>query len=345
MRKESKIAIFTIITVALAIWGYKYLRGFNILAQKTILFATYEKVDGLRISTPVYIHGLQVGLVADIFQKSDDLNAIVVEMNIDKGVKIPKDAVAEIVLSSPMGGNQINLVFEGSCSGDACAKNNSFLKGVTKGMLASFVTPDEARIYMDELNLGLKSLVDTLSTRMKTSDELNKSVEDAQVILANLRSSSTRLDRILANSSSSVEKSIKNVESITGALKESNQQIKNILANAEVVSANLKDTDVKKLVGETQVTMQKLQSTLANSDKAIADLSAVLQGLRTGDGTVAMLLNDKEFADNLQVTVKQLDLLLQDIRLHPERYRRVLSKKKMDYDFTPVVDDPAFNKN
>ena len=342
MRKEAKIAIFSILTLALAIWGYKYLRGFNVLSKKTSLFAVYENVDGLRVSTPVYIHGLEVGLVADFFQQEEDFNKITVEMQINKDIKIPKSATAEIVMTSLMGGSAINLVFQGTCAGDDCVKSGDYVTGITKGMLASFTSPDEVKVYMEQVNNGLQGVLDTLSIRFSENEELVQGKEDVQAILANLRSTTARLDNVMARSSGSIEGSLKNIEAITGVLKESNEQIKTILANAEAVSTDLKEADMKALVGETKLTMQKLQSTVANADKAIADISALLQGLKSGDGTVAMLLNDKEFAGNLEMTIKNLDLLMRDIRLHPERYRRVLSKKKMEYEYTPKENDPAF---
>ncbi len=342
MRKETKIAILSIITVALAIWGYKYLKGFNILSKSLVVYSTFQRVDGLRVSTPILIHGLQVGLVSDITQSPDDPNRIRVEMHLDNGTKVPKTATAAILSDGPMGGSHIDLVFEGTCDGDDCVKDGESLNGITKGMLASMVTPEEVRLYVDQLNGGLKDILDTLSYRLKNSQEINQSVQDVRVTLANLRSTTDRLDKVMATSAGSVERSIKNIESITSNLKESNQQIKNIMANAEDVSKDLKEANVQELVGETKVTMQKLQSTLASSDKAIADLSALLQSLKSGDGAIPMLLNDKEFAGNLEVTMKNLDLLLRDLRLHPERYRRILSKKKMEYEYEPAESDPAF---
>lgn len=346
MRKEVKIAIFSILTVAMAIWGYKFLKGFNILSKKMVVYATYQRVDGLRISTPIYINGLQVGLVSDIFQSKDDPGKITAELHLENGTKVPKSTVATIVSDGPMGGAHIEMVFTSSCTGADCAQDGDYLKGVTKGLLASMVAPDEVRLYMDQLNGGLKDMLDTLSDRLKNSEEINKSVEDVRVTLANLRSTTDRLDKVMANSAGSVERSIKNIETITSTLKESNQQIKNILANAEAVSGDLKNANVSALVGETKVTMQKLQTTLASSDKAISDLSALLQSLKSGDGAIPMLLNDKEFATNLETTIKNIDFLLRDLRLHPERYRRILSKKEMEYEYEPLEKDPAFkNKN
>ncbi len=341
MRKETKIAIFSLITLALAIWGYKFLKGFNMLNKSLTVYATYQRVDGLRISSPIMVHGLQVGLISDIFQSPEDPNAITAEMQLDSDTRVPKNAIATIVSDGPMGGVHIDLIFKENCTGNDCVADGDFLKGFTKGLLASMVTPEELRLYVDQLNDGMKEVLDTLTYRLKHSEELNQSVQDVRVTLANLRRTTDRLDKVMATSAGSIERSIANVESITKNLKDNNQQIKNILANAEDLTNDLKQANVQELVGESKVTMQKLQSTLAASDKAIADLSGLLQSLKSGDGAIPMLLNDKEFAANLDVTVKNLDFLLRDLRLHPERYGRILSKKKMEYEYVPTEEDPA----
>ena len=333
MRKETKIGLFAIITVAAALWGYQYLRGFNVLAKKTTLYAVYEDVTGLRISTPIRINGLQVGLVADFEQVEKDLNKIKVTFNLDHGIKVPKDTRAELVSASLMGGSEIHLKYKESCTNSDCAQNGDYLQGITQSLIGSFTSPDEVSLYMKELTEGLGTVIDTLNARLSESDELQKSMADAKAILANLNSTSGRIDRLMAGSSSSIQGSLKNVESITGNLKDNNEKISAILDNAEKLSTELKTIDMAELSGNVQKTMTQLQSTLASSDKAINDLSTLLRSFNEGgEGAVAMLLHDKEFADNLQKSIKDLDLLLEDIRLHPERYRRILSKKKMPYE-------------
>ncbi len=345
MRKETKIALFAIITLTLAIWGYKYLKGFNILSPKLVVYATCKQVDGLRVSTPIYIRGMQVGLVAEFYQKEGDIQDIVVEMHLDKDLKLPADTRAEIVTTSIMGGTAINLVYSGSCTDDACLRSGARIPGIFKGVLASFATPNEVKTYMDELSRGVNGLLDTLSDRLAQSKELNASVQDARAILANLHSTTDQLDRVMKGSSGAIQNSLQNIESITGTLKESNAQIKSILANVDAISGDLKEAELKKLVGETKATMEKLQGTLATSDKAIADLGILLKKMNEGEGVVSKLINDKELAENLEQVFKNIDLLVRDIRMHPERYRRILSKKKMEYEYVPLESDPAFQKN
>ena len=50
------------------------------------------------------------------------------------------------------------------------------------------------------------------------------------------------------------------------------------------------------------------------------------------------LFNDKNFKGDVDEAIENLNLLLQDIRIHPERYKTVLSGKYKAY--TPVSDDP-----
>jgi len=77
--------------------------------------------------------------------------------------------------------------------------------------------------------------------------------------------------------------------------------------------------------------MDKLQGTLAEADKAAQELSSLMIKMNSGDGTLGKLMNQDDLYNNLEKAVRNMDLLMEDIRLHPERYRRILSKKKMPY--------------
>lgn len=334
MRRETKIGLLGIVTIILAIWGYQFLKGINVLSSATILYAEYEQVDALKLSTPVMINGFQVGLVSDIYQKKDALNTIVVEFNIDAETSLPKETTAEIVSAGIMGGQLINMVFSGNCSDSDCAQSGDYIKGVTKGVLSSLANPSELDAYMDVLDEGLKKIFESLSQKMTegNSDGLTQTLNDVKDMAANLKSVSGRLDNLLASSSGSIKGTLQNLESLTDTLNTSSSEIKSLISNAEAFTADLKKADLSGTINEAKVTFDKLQTTLSNADKAVAELQNLLKSAKTGDGAIAMLLNDKEFANKLNVTLKDIDLLMQDIRLHPERYRRILSKKEMPYE-------------
>ena len=85
--------------------------------------------------------------------------------------------------------------------------------------------------------------------------------------------------------------------------------------------------------------MSGMDSTLLSTNQTFEDLSALLENMNSGDGMLPKLLNDKQFADNIELSTKNLNLLLQDIRLNPRRYFKVFGKKVPAY--TLPANDPA----
>jgi phospholipid/cholesterol/gamma-HCH transport system substrate-binding protein len=336
MRKETKIGLFALITLALAIWGFQYLKGFNILSPKNTVKVVYERVDGLRISTPVLLNGLQVGLVADIRQDKEDLHQILVTLELDKDIRIPKTARANIITTSLMGGNAIELEFEGSCSGADCVQDGDVIEGKALSMLASMADPAEVDQYVKQISAGLTSVIDTLNSRLKDSREIQESVQDVRSILANLNNTTGQLDRMMTGS---VKNSVENIEALTSTLRNSNEQIKTILDNAAGLTTDLNNANLDEVASDAKEVMAQLKTTLQSSQNAVNQLEGMLAKVKNGEGAVGMLLNDEKFAKEVQLTVKHLELLLQDVRLHPERYRRILSKKKDPY--TKPVEDPG----
>ncbi|MEL6846504.1 MAG: MlaD family protein, partial [Bacteroidota bacterium] len=156
MRNETKIGILAVVAIAILIWGYKFLQGNNILTSNTVLYAEYERIDQLSASASILVNGFEVGKVSDIYLKPEDMKTIVVTMNIDRGINIPKNAKAEIISTSFVGGKAIALKFDGPCEGDGCADNGDYLDGSMQGFLESVVgNPDELDAYVGKVTGGL----------------------------------------------------------------------------------------------------------------------------------------------------------------------------------------------
>ena len=92
--------------------------------------------------------------------------------------------------------------------------------------------------------------------------------------------------------------------------------------------------------------MEQLQSTLSKADEAMVSLNDIMAKAGSGEGTLAQLLNDKKLYNNLEMTSKNLSLLLQDLRLNPGRYVKVsvFGGKNKD-PYVKPENDPAFEKN
>jgi phospholipid/cholesterol/gamma-HCH transport system substrate-binding protein len=333
IRRETKIGLLTAGALALLIWGYEFLKGRNILQSSQIFISEYDNVDELKKSNPIQVNGLQVGIVRAVYLNPQNLTSIIVEMDVSKDIKVPLGTVAEIHTSSLMGGRIIELVFPAECIDGSCPPAGKVLEGRTLGFLNSMVGTDNLDTYLTILETRLTRLTDTIISRFSDNPELQKSGKDLQSILANLNSASATLTRQL---NGSLDDSFDNIASVTENLRKNNEQIAKMIDNLASVSGDLKEEDV---VGNVNTTVTQLKSTLQQIDGAVADLTSVLSRIQEGQGTLGLLVKDREMYDQLNKTLTNIDLLTQDIRLNPKRYTTVLSKKSKPYE--KPEDDPA----
>lgn len=350
LSNETKIGLLTAISIVLLIWGYQFLKGKNILSSSQLFYVEYEDINRLKPSTPVVINGFQVGIVSDIYF-TENMETIEVVLDVRDDISIPKNTIAQITSASIMGDKAITLLFDKPCKGNDCAQSGDRLKGTMKGLLGTMIgEPTEVDAYMGAVKNNLGDIVDTLKTKvMGEGGEGDATMDDLKVIIANLKSTTSQLDRLMAASSSKLTGVLGNMDALSANLKNSNAEITGIINNFNTFSAQLKDADVGKTLAKASTAMDgasdaltSMKTTLASADGAVKDLSAVLQKVNGTEGTLGMLMNDDKMYNDLERTIKNMDFLLQDIRLHPERYRRVLSKKKMPYE--KIESDPAFQE-
>ena len=126
IRNEVKIAILATAALGLGFWGFKFLKGLNVLSTSKTLYVKYNNVDQLRPSSPVFIQGFQVGMVKEMYIDEADDKTIITVLNIEGNVDIPKDAIATIIGLSLMGGKAIEIIIPHPCDGD-CAESGDYL--------------------------------------------------------------------------------------------------------------------------------------------------------------------------------------------------------------------------
>ena len=73
----------------------------------------------------------------------------------------------------------------------------------------------------------------------------------------------------------------------------------------------------------------------------VKDLNSMVAKMGSEDSSLGLLLNDKDLYNNIENSTKNLNLLLQDVRLNPRRYFKVFGKKVPAYEYPE--NDPAGN--
>lgn len=354
MSNETKIGLLAVIVIALFFWGYNFLKGKNVLSTSKLLYVEYEQVDQLAVSAPVTINGFRVGVVSDMYLEPEEMKTVITVLNINRGIEIPKNATAWIQSQGVMSGNGISIEFENPCTGEDCAKTGDYLQGKAKGLLYSLVDPEEIPTYTDQLGKGLSKVVDSLLAKVGGGEDGPNSatVTDLKQTVSNIRQLTARLNSMMSKSSGNLEGMLGNFESISANLKNNNDKINELLANTSDLTKQLKEANLANTVGKANTTLEsstaainKLKATLDGTDELIANLTKLSADIKNGNGSMGKIMQNDELYNNLNEASREMALLLQDVRLHPKRYTRILSKKEKPYVYPEGDPADAVKKN
>ena len=282
--KEVKIAISVIVSAVILYFGIEFLKGINLMQPSNYYYIKYDNVAGLTVSTPVTVDGFKVGLVRSIDYDYETYQGAVVEVMLDKKLRIPEGSKA--VLQADLLGTvtltlQLNKYVSTYCSpGD-------YLVGESDAGLMNNVE-EELLPSLAALLPKIDSLLDGLNGVVR-SQELNKSLTNVAQISDELRVASHHISTLLADT----------VPAIVS-------DVKRITHNLDGLTAELSQSNIKQ--------------TIAHIDGVVASVDTLMAKLHQPDNTVGALLTDRALYDALNRSVTSADSLLIDLRLNPKRY-------------------------
>ena len=332
MTNETKVGLLAVITIIASVIGYNFLKGINLVNAPNLLYAKYENVASLTVSAPIMINGLQVGVVKDIYFL-DDLQTIEVEMNIEQDYKIPKDAEAIITSLSIMGGTAIKIKYNSICSGPDCAQSGDKLKGRVASALESFIgQPEEIDPYFNGLKKNVRPIVDSLKASLtdpNSEDAIARSIRDIAIVLENLKATTASMNKIMTANARPINGVLKNAETFSGSLNESNQSIKGIMQNTDSLTAKFVDLEIEKTLTGANAAIASLQTTMASADKAVGQLTNLLEKVNNGEGAIGKLMTDESIVTKFAATATRLDSVMADFQERPYRYMPLKSRRRV----------------
>lgn len=305
LSREIKTAILVISSILLFIWGYSFLKGKDLFTSDKNVFVVYDNILGLAPSAPVTLNGFRIGKVDNIKINPD--GKLLVELQIQNEFPISKSSKAEIYDSGLVGGKEIAII--PNLEDKSVIDDGDFLKPSRKLGLT-----DNIAAKLEPLEKKIQLLLDNANVMLTNINQ----VLDAST-QANIKSSLAELNKTLAEFSQ-ISKTTNQM------LTENKSKLNSTLTNFDKISANfavISDSLAKANLGQT---VKNLEKTLSSVDKIMADMQA-------GNGTMGKLMKDDKMYTNFTNASKELELLLQDLRLHPTRYVNVslFGKKEKPY--------------
>ena len=281
--KEVKIGIAGLVALFILIYGINYLKGINMFKPASYFYAKFHNVNGLAKSSPVFADGVRVGIVREIAYDFNQPENVVVEIELETELRIPKGSTAELV-SELMGGVRMNILLANN-------PREKYIVGDTiPGKLNNGMMESAAALIpqVEKMLPKLDSILTSLNTIM-SDQSIPATLHSIEKTTANLEVTSAQL-KVLMNS---------DIPQLTSKLNKLGD-------NFIVVSEKLKDIDYAGMVKEI--------------DGTLANVKIITEKLNSKDNTVGLLLNDPQLYNNLNSTATNAASLLEDLKAHPKRY-------------------------
>ena len=328
LSNETKVGILAIAAIVVLVLGFNFLKGQNVFSKPPVVYAVFSNVGSLDKSNQVKINGLPVGSVYNIKQADDEVNNIIVEIHLTRDIKIPKNSIAFI------DAGLLNSSFVNIEKGDQhtyLQSGDTITTRLDKGLLGSIqtqVAPTLARV--NQTLDSLKIILGSINTIFDPNTKHN-----LQGVIANLAASSANLQQLLNAQTGMLAQSLGNINAVTGNLAKNNDAISSSIRNVEVTTSKLANANI--------------EGTVAALQSAIGELKNTIAGFNSKNGSLGLLMNDRELYDKLNKMTDRLnsaalsaEITLDDLRTHPKRYVNISvfgGKSKGEPLTSPAIKD------
>jgi len=344
---QVKTGIFIVVAVLL------FAGGVLMMGDKTKMFIPkgtlslmMTDVAGLKVGAPVWLAGVDVGLVTDIrFEKPETTNQVEVILQVSTSAlkKIGNDSRITIKTRGLMGEKYVDITPSKFYSetpptriagenvtriddvmqkaGSSFERLNSIMEKIEhgEGTLGKLTTDRKLYDNLAVLSLELKVLADTINRgegslgRLMRSDEpYNKIItilNRADATLTDIQSADGTLGRLVRDREL-YDKMVRLADKSALAADDM-RELKKILTS--------KDNTIGKLLTDKEL-YDRGVVLVSRADGAVKAFEEVATRLHGTEGTAGKVLNDREAYDRMLLMLDSIDALIKDIKENPKRY-------------------------
>ena len=291
--REVKTGLLAVVAIALLIFGYSFLKGNNLLNNDRTYYAIYDNVEGLSPGSNVTINGLVVGKVLSI-DFADSRGDLLVTFNVQNDFQFSTSSKAQIYGGGLIGGKNLSIVPDYE-QGETAQSGDTLEGTIDKGifeLVNERLTPLQAKVEevinsTDSVLVGVSDVLD-----QKTRKNLRETIAQISETATNFNQASQNLNKLLADNDQKLTRTFTNLDEMS--------------ANFNKVSDSLAKVDINALV--------------LRMESVLADFESISSKIENGEGTLGQFINDDQMYNNLERATKQMEELMQDIKLNPKRY-------------------------
>jgi phospholipid/cholesterol/gamma-HCH transport system substrate-binding protein len=308
--KELKTGVIAIAAIGLLITGVNFLKGKSFFGGDTLYYAYFANAGNIAPASTVTLNGVKIGTVMDvkINPNATPERMAIISFNVtNKEINFPKDTYIEI--------GSLDLLSKGLIvhMGDA-SKGMIEKGGYMRGEMSKDIT-EQAKEMIAPIQQKIEVLMGKLDKTVGSissfwdetgSGAIEGSMREVQIAIKRFGNVAEQAEGLLIDERAKFGKILSNVENISDNLRASNASVNKIIGNATKISDDLVSADFKMIMADAGNTIKKLNIALTDASE--------------GKGTLGKLLYDDKLYTSLVQTNVELQNLLNDLQLHPERY-------------------------
>lgn len=283
IKKETKIGLTGAIALVLLFLGINFLKGAKLFSTQNTYYIRFSNAKALSKNSTVYADGYDVGRVSNILYDYDRPGQVLVAIEVDRGLRIPRGSSARLD-EAVLGGCTLNLLLTTNLT-DAYHPGDTIQGSDANGLLS------KAADMMPQIEQTVARVDSLLAS-------LNRLVESPHV-----------------------QAILQNTEEVTAHLNQSSQQLNSLLKNDVPQMTSTFNRAGENVVTLTENLNQlQLQATLDSVNTAVGSLHKLLAQAQNPDGTLGRIMNDPTLYNNLNHTIQSADSLVTDLKTNPKRY-------------------------
>jgi phospholipid/cholesterol/gamma-HCH transport system substrate-binding protein len=294
--QEIRVGVVTMIAAVVLVGGIIWGKGSGLGVDNRSVSMLFANAAGVDVGAPITLRGVRKGAVTALEVRPDGVRITAL---VENSIPLKSDAKAQIQMLEVTGGKKIELVTGTSATPlPAGATIPGEVQGDITAMLAD----------VGEITASTKIVVRRVDSTLVMVNDLIGSRSFRNRIdntLSNLESTSAAARELVVGNRPKIDRMIATFSSLSDDLRD--------LVNRSRPAIERALTSVDTISADARAALRRLDMVLEHSDTLIAHVDDITRRMKEGDGTVARLLNSKEFADELERTLRSVRDLMEHI--------------------------------
>lgn len=284
-RDEVAVGALLIVTLVLGLGGTLWIARGG-LTRGYDMYARFPWGAGLKQGQPVLLAGVNIGFVSKV--ELDPNGTLLTTMSIKKDYKIPVNTTAT-VQANGIFGDQLIALTPVRASTQSLPEKDTIPTGKNAPGIADLVAKG------DSITANVNVLAGSLKAEFVDSGgirQIRGAISDMSKLMAQLTNVVSAQSKELTTTQVQLRRTLAMIDSA---------KIDSTLVNFRAASANI----------------NKLTKDLDSTRTAV---NGLINKASNGNGSIALLLNDRKMYDNLVGLSSQLDSLVADLKKNPKKY-------------------------